>query len=316
MNAVSGAPSISVILCTRNRADYLEKALASLAAQDFAAADEVILVDNASTDRTPEIARRFETDLPLSYLREARIGLCVARNTGWRAARGDIVAYFDDDAIARPGWLAAIRAVFSRPDAGRIGVVGGRVAPIWQAPRPAWLPDSVAGSLTIVDWGGAEKVIPDLDREWLVGANMAIPRRVLEEVGGFHPSLDRIGNNLLSGGDIFLQKQIAARGYACLYLPAMAIEHVVPAARLGRGWFLRRYYWQGVSDAVMHLIECAPSRGGRLRAAAGRMRRLLRNRRRMLSLVRPAATPERFALKCFAFLDLGFILGLLGAARR
>ena len=96
----------------------------------------------------------------------------------------------------------------------------------------------------------------------------------------------------------------------------MAIEHVVPASRLGKDWFLRRFYWQGVSDAVMHLIERSPSPAGRVRAALARGRQLMRNRRRMRSLLSSAQSPEVFALKCFALLDIGFILGLLGAARR
>jgi glycosyltransferase involved in cell wall biosynthesis len=314
--AEGAAPLISVVLCTRNRADLLEKALLSVSEQDFPSSDyEIILVDNASTDRTADVAQRFQGRAPLRYIHEERVGLCIARNTGWRAAKGQIIAYFDDDAIARPGWLRAIHDIFAQSNAATIGVAGGPVAPIWQAPRPAWLADTVASSLTIVDWGPSEKIILDIDREWLVGANMAMRKRVLEEVGGFHPWLDRVGRNLLSSGDVFLQKEILRRGYTCLYVPAMAIEHLVPASRLGKDWFLRRFYWQGVSDAVMHLIERSPSPAGRVRAALARGLQLMRNRRRMRSLLSSAQSPEVFALKCFALLDIGFILGLLGAAR-
>jgi glucosyl-dolichyl phosphate glucuronosyltransferase len=310
-------PFVSVVLCTRNRADFLEAAIRSLVAQDFPRDRfEIILVDNASSDATPEVARSFAAEADLRYVREERIGLCIARNTGWQAARGPIIAYFDDDAVARPGWLAAIADAFARHDGTDIGVVGGPVSPLWQAPRPPWLPDAVAGSLTIVDWGPEEKILTNIDREWLVGANMALPKGVLEETGGFHPWLDRVGGSLLSSGDVFLQKAVMRLGYACLYVPGMAIEHVVPPSRLGQDWFLKRFYWQGISDAVMHLIEQSPSPRQRVRAAWERARRLMRNRRRLRSLFASGKSPETFALKCFAWLDIGFILGLLGAARR
>jgi glycosyltransferase involved in cell wall biosynthesis len=292
-------------------------ALRSLVAQNFPRDGyEIVLVDNASDDATPDVARTFAAQADLRYIREERIGLCIARNTGWQAARGPMVAYFDDDAIACPGWLAAIADAFARHDGTGVGVVGGPVSPLWQAPRPPWLSDSVAGSLTIVNWGPEEKILVDIDREWLVGANIALPKRILEETGGFHPWLDRVGDNLLSSGDVFLQKEVMRRGYDCLYLPEMAIEHVVPPSRLGQDWFLKRFYWQGISDAVMHLIEQTPSPRQRGRAAWGRARFLMRNRRRLRALVASGRSPETFALKCFAWLDIGFILGILGAARR
>jgi GT2 family glycosyltransferase len=214
-----------------------------------------------------------------------------------------------------PGWLAAIQAGFATATAS-VGVIGGRVDPIWEQRRPAWLADEIAGSLTIVDWGQSGRIIADIRREWLVGANMAVPKELLAQVGGFHPWLDRVGNNLLSSGDVFIQKELIRRGYQCLYLPAMAIEHLVPASRLNRQWFLRRFYWQGVSDAVMHLIEKTPSPAERLRAALARSAAVLRSRRKIAALLLPAERPQAFAAKCLALIDIGFVSGLLGAARR
>jgi glycosyltransferase involved in cell wall biosynthesis len=310
------APLISVILCTRNRADLFEKAMASLVQQEFPSTDyEIIVVDNASTDRTPEIARRFQEIAPVRYFRETRLGLCIARNTGWQNAAGRYIAFFDDDAIARPGWLRAIWDAFERwPKSA--GVIGGRVEPIWQGARPPWLSNEIAGSLTIVDWGPSEKIIEDIGREWLVGANMAVPKAVLFEVGGFHPWLDRVGDKLISSGDVFLQKEVMRRGYQCLYVPSVAIEHLVPPSRLNRKWFLQRFYWQGVSDAVMQLIERTPSPTGRILLALARIRTFIRSRSRIKALIFPAKSPDAFRLKCFALIDIGYIMGLLGAAHR
>ena len=307
---MTGMPLISVILCTRNRAPLLEKALASVVRQDFPKSNyEIVVVDNASTDATPDVARSFCNQADIQVVREERIGLCIARNTGWQAASGRYIALFDDDAQAQPGWLAAIHDAFARAPQS-VGVIGGRVDPIWQAERPDWLGDEIAASLTIVDWGPHEKVIEDIRREWLVGANMAAPKALIAAVGGFHPWLDRVGNNLLSSGDVFLQKEIMRRGYQCLYVPAMAIDHLVPPSRLNKRWFMKRFYWQGISDAVMYLLEHAPSRSERRRQALNRTRVLLRRRHTLRS-----GGSEDFTSRCLALIDLGFIAGLLGAAK-
>jgi glycosyltransferase involved in cell wall biosynthesis len=306
---------ISVVICTRNRALLLRKAIASVVSQDFPRPDyEVVIVDNGSTDQTPEIVREFQDRARIRYVHEERVGLCIARNTGWRVAEGRYVAFFDDDAIAFPGWLEAIRGAFE-DSVLPIGVVGGRVMPIWEQERPSWLASEIAGSLTIVDWGPVEKTIIDIRREWLVGANMAIPRALLIEVGGFHPWLDRVGTNLLSSGDVFFQKEIMRRGFYCRYVPKIAVEHLVPASRLNQRWFRRRFFWQGVSDAVMHLIENTPSIRERLRLVVYRGMKLTRSWRRLAALPLHTAQPEVFKGKCFMLIDIGFIFGLLGVAK-
>lgn len=312
---LSPAVLLSVIICTRNRSELLKKAIQSVADQDFPRdLFEVVVVDNASSDDTAETARAFQDRVVLRYVREERVGLCVARNTGWRSALGRYVVFFDDDAIARPGWLSAIRTTFERAGPS-VGVIGGRVDPIWQTPRPRWLADEIAGSLTIVSWGDDEKIIQDIRREWLVGANMALPRELLVEVGGFHPWLDRVGNNLLSSGDVFLQKEVMRRGYSCLYVPAIAIEHLVPASRVSQRWFLKRFFWQGVSDAVIQLIERVPTPRQRLFLAAKRMKRVLRAPANLASFAVRTDRPEAFKTKCLALIDIGYVLGLLGAAK-
>jgi glycosyltransferase involved in cell wall biosynthesis len=308
-----GGASISIVLCTRNRAELLTEAIASVVKQDFRCADyEIVVVDNASTDRTAEVVAQFH-HANIRYLREESLGLCIARNAGWHAAVGRYVVFFDDDAVAEPGWLSAIMETFERsPD--RTGVIGGPVHPIWEAHRPAWLADPVACSLTIVDWGQSEKFISDIRCEWLVGANMAVPKDVLCEVGGFHPWLDRVGNNLLSSGDVFLQKEIMRRGYQCLYVPAMRVSHRVPASRLNQRWFEKRFFWQGISDAVMHLIEGMPSPGQRVRLALSTTKGVLGSRDKLASLLFRSEQPEVFTSRCLALIEIGFIAGLLGAS--
>src|SRR5262249_46367751 len=144
---------------------------------------------------------RFDSAGNVRYISEPKIGASIARNTGWRSARGRYIGFFDDDAIACEGWLAGIVEAFATTP--NLGIVGGRVDPIWEAPRPAWLSDDVALSLSVLDWSSVPKIIEDSSVEWLISANMAVPACVLAEVGGFHPRLDRYGTRLLSSGDVF-----------------------------------------------------------------------------------------------------------------
>ena len=306
---------VSVVICTYNRADLLDRAIRSVVEQPLKAGKhEIIVVDNGSTDRTREVVRRFESSGSLRYVFEAEMGLCNARNTGWRQAQGRYVAYLDDDAIASPGWLAAIEEAFATTPGA--GIVGGRVAPVWEAERPAWLSDDIAMSLTIVDWSDRPKLILDVRSEWLVGANMALPATVLADTGGFHPLLDRVGTRMLSSGDVFLQKQILRRGYSCLYHPAMAVRHLVPKSRLEKGWFIRRYFSQGLSDAAMQLIEETPSIARRVFLALSMALGLLGSPRKIRNLVSPGNDPTRFTEKCFSLIKVGHMAGLLGALGR
>jgi glycosyltransferase involved in cell wall biosynthesis len=308
-------PRVSVVICTHNRAERLGDAIGSVLAQDSAGVPfELLVVDNRSTDGTRDTVERFGGDRRVRYVWEPALGLCHARNTGGREARGEYIAYLDDDAVACAGWLQAIPAAFEAM--ADVGVVGGRVEPIWEAARPTWLSDDVALSLTIVDWSVTPTVITDVRNQWLVGANMAVRAKALRAVGGFHPRLDRVGTRMLSSGDVYLQKQIMARGYRCFYAPAMAVRHAVPASRLTKRWFRRRYYSQGLSDAVMQLLDGHTSPRARASSALTTAARLLVRPHDLAALLCPTNDPVRFTRKCFAWIAVGTVAGMIGGARQ
>lgn len=168
----------------------------------------------------------------------------------------------------------------------------------------------------MVDWSETPHPLNDLCMEWLVGANIAFPTDLLRSFGGFTRDLDRVGNSLLSSGDVFLEKQMAKAGYSCFYHPDITVRHHVPKSRLNQSWFIRRYYWQGVSDAVMQMLEERLSIRGRLRCAVSEASIVLRSPKRVMKTILPTKNPERFTEKCFALIALGHATGLLGAGRR
>lgn len=117
--------SISVVVVTLNRAKSLQDTLISLARQKRQP-DEVIVVDNGSSDNTKEIVLNFKNKLNIKYIYEGQRGIPHARNAGIRNATKDIIAFIDDDCVADRNWLKYLEIPFIKDP--RIGVVGGEVS--------------------------------------------------------------------------------------------------------------------------------------------------------------------------------------------
>ena len=304
-------PRITATICTRNRADYLGKALKSLSAQTLPPSDfEVLVVDNASTDRTVTLVNEMKTSLPsLRYIFEGAVGLSRARNAAIREARSPYIAFLDDDAVATSHWLEAILTAFDSVQPAP-ACVGGRIDPIWEAPRPDWLPDALLGYLTIVNWT-AEAVTLDLSSQYVAGANMAFKTDALRSVGGFNSNLGRVGERLLSGEEIHVQRLLAAAGHKLHYEPRAAVRHHVPAARLTRQWFLDRAYAQGLSGAVMLAVMQRPPRHRRMRMAMHSLVELLLHPKEWAGSWLRAHEAARFASRCEVRRRVGVTWGLL-----
>ena len=301
---------ISAVICTYNRSKYLSKAILSLVGQSMSeSAYEIIVVDNGSTDNTRYVVLEvFKGIHNLYYLNEPILGLSQARNTGWRNAKGEYIAYLDDDAIAYPQWLEKILDVFEtvRP---KPGCVGGKIEPIWEAPRPQWLSDKVIPYLTIIDWSRKPVILKK--KEWIAGANMAFPRNLLESVGGFQVNLGREGRNLLSMEEILLRQKIEKSGFYCFYHPEIAVRHHILASRLTKAWFIRRSFWQGISEAIASSHFEYISALKRLLKAASSTISLLLSPIKVIYIFLPTNNPDRFTSKLSSFSKMGYAIALL-----
>jgi glycosyltransferase involved in cell wall biosynthesis len=239
-------PQISAIICTYNREEYLGAAIDSLLQQDFYSY-EVIVVDNASSDRTREIVAERLSHPRLNYVYEPVAGLSVARNTGAREARAAILAYLDDDAVANPLWLKTIYNAYESNE--KLAIAGGKVTLLVpdSTTLPNWLSSELMGSLGAYDLGDALVYIknPGLTPR---GLNYSLRRTFLEQVGGFNVNLGRIGKNLLSNEELHMTELALQRGWQVAYLPDALVAHNVAPERLKRSWFLNRGWWQGISE--------------------------------------------------------------------
>lgn len=239
---------LTVLICTHNRAHLLGEALGSLEAQTLPKDRyEVLVVDNASTDDTDAVVRRWAArgGLDLRSFREMELGLDAARNRGIREARGEIVAFLDDDARAREDWAESILYGFAKHSAP---VMGGRVDLIWEARRPGWFSDVLLRYLIHCDYGPevAEVTAPP----WLYGTNVAFRKDLFQEIGLFRLDLDRRGESLMGGGDTEFFKRAHSRGKKLLYLPDMVVGHLVPVKRLTREFFRERLFFSGYTRAA------------------------------------------------------------------
>ncbi len=306
---------ISAVVCTHNRATVLQGALASLAAQTLAAQRfEILVVDNASTDATREVAERARAGgAPIRYLHEPQLGVSHARNRGWQEARAPLVAFLDDDALAPPDWLARIVADFAQLDP-KPGCLGGPVDPIWEAPRPDWLPDALLPYLTVLDLDQGPGPMPR--GKFLYGTNSSFERAQLAAIGGYSPALGPIGGWQRTGEDTFVQKQLRGRGCELWYDPALRIRHHVPAERVTQSWLLRRLYLEGISRARQQLLESEPGPLARVRLVGVALRKLGSSPRRLAALALPAGSPRRFERRASSWRRIGFLMGMLGAGAR
>jgi glucosyl-dolichyl phosphate glucuronosyltransferase len=248
-------PAVSVIVATLDRCDYLRKCLEALAHQTAGADSfEVLVVDNGSSDGTASMSRDYCRRHPhFRYAFEARAGLSIARNVGVRESRAAIVAFTDDDAVPNPDWITRIAGRFATL-ADDVAVLGGEVRPIWEAPRPEWLTDPLLRPLSAgLMWSPGARLLRG--NEWLVEVNTAYRKEQLTEFGGFSEQLGRVRDSLLSGEGCINQLMSKA-GLGLFYDPEIIVGHHIPASRLTRGWFRRRFFWQGVSmNQVASYVE-------------------------------------------------------------
>lgn len=239
--------TISVVIATRDRAPLLADTLAALAAlEDPGCPFEIVVVDNASRDRTPDVVARAARGMAADvvYLHEPAPGKSHALNTALAQARGNLFVLTDDDVLPARGWLRAHARAF---DDASIDFAAGRILPQWEASPPRWLSPTLYGVLAVPD-GGPERlrIASGLNEHIMpLGANMALRRRALDRVGGWNPSLGKLKGTLRTGEDHEFVLKMLAAGLRGVYEPDAIVRHRVSAERLRLGYFARWFYGNG-----------------------------------------------------------------------
>ena len=243
-------PTVSVVVCSHDRPDYVRACMESLANQTVGADGfEIVLVDSGSPPSVAaELLRIAEIAPNTRLVRVDDSGVSLARNEGARAATGDYVAYIDDDAMAEPDWIEQIQHVLAEQEC-RPAVLGGRVLPVWESPLPGWWPASLRGVLSIIEHEGAGEYRTDAVPSTLepYGVNMVLKRDAMLRIGGFAEALGRMGLVLQSDEEVQLAWRLQDAGYSAIYDSRVVVRHSIQAARFNAEWLLARLYWQGAS---------------------------------------------------------------------
>jgi O-antigen biosynthesis protein len=200
-------PRVSVVVCSHNGARTIRDCLEGL--KNLVYPDcEVIVVDDGSTDRTAAIASEYDCRV----IRTKNQGLSSARNTGWQAASGEIVAYIDDDAYPDPHWLQYIASTFlNTMNVSHAAVGGPNVTPLTDGP--------IARCVAHAPGGPTHVLLSDREAEHIPGCNIAFRKSCLHAIGGFDTQFR------VAGDDVDVCWRLQQRGWTLGFNPAAVVWH-------------------------------------------------------------------------------------------
>ena len=254
------SPLFSVVICTYNRAQYLQQTLQSVVEQDFSSEKfEIVVVDNNSPDRTEAVAFSFRDqykNITLRYFKELQQGISYGRNRGVSEASGEYIVFLDDDETVEPGFLKNLDDFYS--EYKEASLTAGPVIPVFETTPPDWLSPFTMRLITgAYDKGKNIKVVGPKDYP---GTGHATFRKSLfVKYGGFNTDLGRKGSSLLGAEDKDFFFRLIQNGVKCYYVPGAAIYHHIPASKLTEDFFDRLTYSIGVSERIRTLSESKKS---------------------------------------------------------
>ncbi len=221
------APLVSVVIPVRNEESNLPSCLDALVSQETAPPFEVIVVDNGSADATRSISTRHPVHARL--LEEPAWGPYAARNTGIRAARGDVIALTDADCLVTPKWLASGVAALS----GGADLVGGAIRQRATSERPSmW---------ELYDRGTYLRQSEYVEEQHFAAtANLFVRRDVFKSIGEFRPELT-------ASGDLEFGRRATAGGYTLVFSADAEVLHS-PRTTLRSTWVLHRKLGRGFAE--------------------------------------------------------------------
>ncbi len=252
---------ISVIVCTFNRREVLRETLRTLDESQLPPGIdwEVLIVDNNSSDSTRSECESFVQKNPrrFRYFFESRAGKTFALNTGIANARGEILAFTDDDVKVDPHWLAEILCTF---ETFACAGIAGRIVPVWNSEKPVWY--SSEGPYKLMDADGRYDLGDDPFETTApaFGANLSLKREMFERYGGFRTDLGPTPGKQNPGEDTEMCRRLMAAGEKFMYAPRAIVCHPVQEKLRKKSYFQSWYFEYGCTMVRMGKVDDAPSR--------------------------------------------------------
>ncbi len=245
---------LTILLCTFNRAKLLKLLMEELINQVKAQNRndiEILLIDNNSTDKTKETINEYKKNCScLTYAFEQKQGLAIARNTGIKLSKGQIIVFIDDDIILEKNWL---REILTSLEKYPYKAFGGKVIPQWEKEKPAWINLSGIFSLNQKifpshDNGDIERLYPLTEEETNpIGANMWLNKKLFDKYGGFREDLGRVGYGGIPCEDTEFCSRLLRNKEDIFHYPKSVVYHPVSAYRMTKEFIKSWHYRNGIS---------------------------------------------------------------------
>lgn len=239
-------PFVSVILCAHRTDRYkdLLDAINSLKYQSFRNYEIVLVIDGNRTLYEKIYICKDDEKLHI-ILNDENIGLSESRNRGIEGSKGNIIAFFDDDAVAEEDWIKELVRMYEERDAL---AVGGRIIPLWVTREPRCLPQEYYWLI-----GATHKGFPQVSEvRNTFGSNLSFRADVLRELGGFRSEMGVKGKGQLQGEETEICERMRSRfGKGVHYNQNAVVYHKVFPERLRPIFLMKRAFWQGYSKRAM-----------------------------------------------------------------
>jgi GT2 family glycosyltransferase len=246
---------VSAVVCTHSLDNYpnLVEAVDSLLAQTYPEMEVIIAVDGNAELYGKVSAHYADNKEVKTALLKENVGVSGARNAGISVAKGDVIAFIDDDAIAEKGWIENLLSAYSENDAV---AVGGKILPVWLGAKPDYLPEELYWLAGVTHEGFAEEKVVEVRNTF--GPNMSFKREVFQKAGLFNENLGfaRKGLSYIQAEEPeFALRMRRELGKGVIYNPRAIVYHKIPPSKVKVGTLLKRAFYQGYSKALLRRLK-------------------------------------------------------------
>lgn len=267
---MASGPDVTFIICTYNRAKYLDDTLQSLLHSVKPGQDiEILVIDNNSQDETRNVVQKYKKSNEnnfIRYVKEKKQGLSHARNRGIKEASASYVVFLDDDIRATASLIPTWIEFFDKyPD---VSAAGGKIHVQFDDPRPEWMSHFLLPLLGYHDLGDTAKTYPA--NKFPFGGNMGFKKSVFNDVGFFNTDLGRKGASLEAQEEKELFRRIRVQDEKIFYLPDAFLYHRVNQKRLNTDYIRKQALGLGKSMKLQLNDATATQKGVKLMSEAGK----------------------------------------------
>jgi len=249
---------VSVVVCTHSLNNFgnLQEAVDSLINQTYDQMEIVIVVDG-NKELYDVLMNNYDTSDSIKIVSSnVNIGISGARNIGIKEAKGDVIAFIDDDATADNNWATSLVDIYERGDAIS---VGGKIVPMWLGGKPRYFPEELGWLVGITHEGFAEEKVVEIRNTF--GPNMSFKREVFDRIGYFNEKLGfgKRGTSYIQGEEPeFAIRMKRGMGKGVIYNPAALVYHRIPESKTRPKVLLRRSFYQGYTKALLKRLNPSP----------------------------------------------------------